>query len=244
MGLFGFGKKKALTHEDKVEIVYKSFSEDMVDLFFPGGERQVSRILKSLAKVYKLDLASYDTNMYQKIIKTYVDVQTRKVLSTPDDRIISCLLVTHSDIIKDELTARMVIAFVEKNSLDSNYSIETNDDMMDIELTAMAMERIERRKTTINMSTEQSTDPEYGLVENKPIYTRGVQGSRAYLEALKTSNGEPLKWDRLYSISVKGISGMIDVYESSLMSGEKYRILYVNMYGTSNSTIIPQGVSR
>lgn len=42
-------------------------------------------------------------------------------------------------------------------------------------------------------------------------------------------------------MSVDGINGMIDIYEGYLPSGKRYKTLYVNMYGTANSTTAPKG---
>ena len=42
-------------------------------------------------------------------------------------------------------------------------------------------------------------------------------------------------------MSVDGINGMVDVYDTYLPSGEEYKTIYINMYGASNSTFAPKG---
>lgn len=84
-------------------------------------------------------------------------------------------------------------------------------------------------------------DPDYGLVKEKPIYVNGVTASKEYLSQLLTENGELLKWDRLGSMAVDGIQGMIDRYNLYLPSGELYKTVYINIYCLSNSESIPQG---
>lgn len=84
-------------------------------------------------------------------------------------------------------------------------------------------------------------DPEHGLVVNKPIYVKGIEGSKAYLASLRTILGEKLTWNRTGSFSIAGINGMIDLYESKTASGVAYKSVYLNMYATDNSTTPPKG---
>ena len=76
---------------------------------------------------------------------------------------------------------------------------------------------------------------------SKPVYAEGVEGSRKYLASLRTLSGEKLSWERRGAIDAVGINGMVDIYVGTLPSGEEYETLYVNMYGTKNSTVAPQG---
>lgn len=88
------------------------------------------------------------------------------------------------------------------------------------------------------------TDAEFGLVPEKPIYTlatKMVDGEIEYLNRLCTINGEKIKWNRRGSTSVDGINGMIDIYDTYLMSGAAYKTIYINMYGAKNSICAPSG---
>lgn len=84
-------------------------------------------------------------------------------------------------------------------------------------------------------------DPEYGLVPEKPVYCFYFAGSLDYLDSLRTENGEKLLWSRRGSKAVGGIKGMVDIYDSTLPSGQSYKTVYVNMYADSNSTTAPAG---
>lgn len=84
---------------------------------------------------------------------------------------------------------------------------------------------------------------DFGLVPQKPVYTVGIDEQEKYLKSLRTINGEPIKWDRRGSMSVDGVNGMVDVYDTFLPSGEEYKTIYINMYGASNSTFAPKGFS-
>ena len=87
-------------------------------------------------------------------------------------------------------------------------------------------------------------DPEYGLVPEKPIYTHGVAGSNEYLDNLCGPSGEKLIWSRTHTTTSPGITGIIDVYQGKLSTGANYKVLYINMYGTKNSSVIPRGFTR
>lgn len=86
-------------------------------------------------------------------------------------------------------------------------------------------------------------DADFGLVPQKPVYTVGIDEQEKYLKALRTVNGEPIKRNRRGSMSVDGVNGMVDVYDTYLPSGAEYKTIYINMYGTSNSTFAPKGFS-
>ena len=96
-----------------------------------------------------------------------------------------------------------------------------------------AKETIRVMEANRAMQPNNEDDPEFGLVPEKPIYTLAtdiVEGQRAYLSKLRTSNGEKITWKRLGSTSAEGIHGMIDIYETFLPSSQLYKTLYINMY--------------
>ena len=86
-------------------------------------------------------------------------------------------------------------------------------------------------------------DADFGLVPQKPVYTVGIDEQEKYLQSLSTINGEPIKWNRRGSMSVDGVNGMVDVYDTYLPSGVEYKTIYVNMYGAYNSGFAPKGFS-
>ena len=88
---------------------------------------------------------------------------------------------------------------------------------------------------------DYSNAPNFALIPEMPMYTRGELGLNAYLKRLTTSLDEKLSWKKQGSMSVDGINGMIDIYEGYLPSGKRYKTLYVNMCGTANSITAPKG---
>lgn len=105
-------------------------------------------------------------------------------------------------------------------------------------------ETIRAMEANYTAQCDNEDDPEFGLVPEKPIYTLAtdiVEGQKAYLNKLRTINGEKITWKRLGSTSAAGIHGMIDIYATFLPSGKPYKTLFINMYGAKKSLGVPQG---
>lgn len=133
---------------------------------------------------------------------------------------------------------------------DSIEKDETNIDKMTPEEAAHYLLNIQAKNTIEAMETNKETQPsnegdvDFGLVPEKPIYTLALQsidGERAYLNKLYTTNGEKIKYNRRGSMSVDGINGMIDIYDTFLPSGKLYKTIYINMYGIKASKRAPSG---
>lgn len=246
MGLFGLFKKHSLLHDEKVDIAYGCFKESMVEMIFPGKKEQADNIIVSLAKIYEVNLKQCDAKKYYDILSTYTHVVIREVIThSGDKKIMESLQFEHSDLVKSEEVAKKVLAYVTINMVNHSFRLDTENDMEMLMLIVDTRTQAEQNAAKNDENeTKDLEDPEYGLVVNKPIYTQGVSGSKKYLESLKTASGEQLTWIRHGSTSVDNIHGMIDIYESFFLSGEPYKILYLNMYGTTNSTQIPVGFSK
>ena len=94
------------------------------------------------------------------------------------------------------------------------------------------------------VQTNYENDNDFGLVPEKPIYTlalKSVDGEIEYLRRLRAIDGKPVKWARQGSMSIEGVHGMIDIYDIYLLSGEKYKTIYINMYGAHTSSSVPRG---
>ena len=95
-----------------------------------------------------------------------------------------------------------------------------------------------------NTQKSDTFEDSFGLVPDNPVYTRGIAEQEKYLKSLRTTTGEPIKWIRSGSISLSEVNGVVDIYDIYLMSGEKYKTIYINMYGNCTSTEAPKGFSR
>ena len=93
---------------------------------------------------------------------------------------------------------------------------------------------------------DNESDADFGLIPEKPIFTlatKSVDGEREYLDKLYSINGEKLSYKRRGSLSVDSISGMIDIYDTFLPSGQLYKTIFINMYGAKKSSKVPVGFS-
>ena len=120
----------------------------------------------------------------------------------------------------------------------------TPEEALDAIIKIQAEETVKNLKENSKNQPNNEEDVDFGLVPEKPIYTlalMSVDGEREYLNQLYTENGVKIKWNRRGSTSVNGISGMIDVYDTVLPSGEPYKTIYINMYGAKKSEKAPVG---
>lgn len=243
MGLFNFFKKTPPTHQEKVNMAYRCYKPEFVEVIFPGKQIQASNVIISLAKLYNINLDSCDARKYHEILTTYSDVVIRRVVTqSSNDHIFQSLQVKHGELVKNKELAMKVLAFVTICMNNQEFVINSDEDMTVLDMLVESYIEIEETaKENAEAETANLDDPEYGLVASKPIYTSGVGGSHKYLDALKTTLGEELTWERVGTTSAEGINGIIDIYTSKLPSGQTYKTLYVNMYGSKNSTKIPKG---
>ena len=131
----------------------------------------------------------------------------------------------------------------DQSAFDMDKIMNARDPMKEF-MAQQAQETIRVMETNRTAQLNNEGDPEFGLVPEKPIYTLAtdiVEGQRAYLGKLRTVNGEKITWNRRGSISVDGVHGMIDIYETFLPSGQSYKTLYINMYGAKKSVVAPNG---
>ncbi len=120
----------------------------------------------------------------------------------------------------------------------------TPEEALDAIIKIQAEETVKNLKENSKNQPNNEEDVDFGLVPEKPIYTlalMSVDGEREYLNQLYTENGVKVKWNRRGSTSINGISGMIDVYDTFLPTGEPYKTIYINMYGAKKSEKAPVG---
>ena len=138
--------------------------------------------------------------------------------------------VENSDVVEHEILV----------DSESDISKITLDDILKIQAKAT----IEAMKANAETQPENEGDEDFGLVPEKPIFTlalKSVDGEEEYFNKLRTTNGEIIRYNRRGSTSVAGINGMIDIYDTYLLSGEFYKTIYINMYGAEASTSAPNG---
>ncbi len=166
-------------------------------------------------------------------------------LNFADIDFIGNMVRRYGDLVNSRETAMKVAGLVSAMDKNPLFEMRTDADTARVydfvriytNIEKQAAENTEAEKKNLN-------DAEYGLVKTKPIYTHGIGGSNQYLRELETSAGLSLSWRRRGSTPVDGINGMVDVYDSRLPNGSEYKTLFINMYGTSNSEVIPKGFRK
>ena len=132
---------------------------------------------------------------------------------------------------------------VESASLADDCS-DISDMSLDDILKIQAKATIDAMNANSEAQPDFECDEDFGLVPEKPIFTlalKSVDGEEEYLNKLRTTNGERIRYSRRGSTMVGGINGTIDIYDTYLPSGEFYKTIYINMYGANDSTSAPKG---
>ena len=145
------------------------------------------------------------------------------------------------------------VAAVESDTVDDNSAklIDelsnpdiTPDDALSAILKFQAKATIDAMEANADSQPYNESDDDFGLVPEKPIFTlalKSVDGEEEYLDKLYTESGEKIKYTRRGSTSAEGINGMIDIYDTFLLSGQPYKTIYINMYGAKASVFAPKG---
>lgn len=243
MGLFDIFKKKPPTHEEKVDLAYRCYKPEKVGLVFPGGKKQASNIIRSIAKLIGANLESLDAKGYYGLLSIFSDVLIRRVVThSTDDNIVASLQSKHSQEIKNKAIAQKVLAYCTINMQNHDFCLDNAESIDALSLFDNILSKNEQiAQSNGTAQTENLDDPDYGLVPEKPVYVKGVEGSEEYLRNLRTSLGEIVTWERRGSLAVDNVNGMVDIYEIILPSGKLYKTIYLNMYGMQNSTKAPKG---
>lgn len=243
MGLFDIFRKKPPTHEEKVDLAYRCYKPEMVDMVFPGGKKQASNIICSIAKLIGANLDLLDAKGYYGLLSIFSDVVIRRVIThSTDDNIVDSLQTKHNQEITSKAVAQKVLAYCTINMQNHDFCLDNAESMDALSLFDNILSKNEQiAQSNGAAQAENLNDPDYGLVPEKPVYVKGVAGSEEYLGNLRTLLGEMVTWERRGSLAVDKVNGMVDIYEIILPSGKLYKTIYLNMYGTQNSTKTPKG---
>ena len=243
MGLFDFFKKKPPTHEYKVDLAYKTYRQDMVEMVFHGGREQASNIVVSLACLFNLNLDDCSAQQYHAILSIFSDVVIRRtIVPMEDENILISLQVKHKEYVNDKAIAEKVLSFCKISMSDPTFVINNPDKKALLEECSEKVSEDEQLSVQ-NISIQEASidDADYGLCMTKPVYTNNTDDAERFLNTLKSTLGETLTWDRLETLDVEGIAGKVVVYNSYLPSGKSYKTVYVNEHGINAETRIPRG---
>lgn len=92
---------------------------------------------------------------------------------------------------------------------------------------------------TDNHTITQDGYGEFGYEVTNPIPVKSVLGNMAYLEKLRTLDGQKVEYERIGSTSAPNIDMPIDMYEISV-NNEQITTLYISSYHNKNSERAPK----
>lgn len=97
----------------------------------------------------------------------------------------------------------------------------------------------------LKMKNETLTNDDFGLSETNPIPTRNIIDSQRYLHKLVSSEGEPIKWERIGSVHNPNHGGNkdmpVDVYKVETESGIDMGKIYISPYCEKGTSKAPVG---
>ena len=157
------------------------------------------------------------------------------------------VVITPTGIV-EEIDADVSAAYGPKEASDPFEDVDvenvTPEEALNMILEIQAKQTVKDIEANAKNQPDCENDSDFGLVPEKPIYTLGtklVDGETEFLNSLRTSAGEKIKWERRGSLSAEGVNGMIDIYDIYLHSGQLYKTIYINMYGAKRSSKAPAG---
>ena len=134
---------------------------------------------------------------------------------------------------------------IEKRSIcDTDIDVAMTENALEAILKIQAQSTAKAMEANSQSQPNNENDFDFGLVPQKPIFTlafQSVDGEEEYLNKLYTVKGEKIGYRRRGSMMVNGINGMVDVYDTFLLTGQPYKTIYINMYGAKQSVKAPVG---
>ena len=247
MGLFNFFKKKP-KHEDLVRAVYtfiENKDKKLVNILYPGGIEELGKIIISLSLICKIELEKCPPETYLKLGELYSMTMLQCGFEDKDIKeIVAFLKSKYAGIVVTDEIGIGLFVFCKLHSEDKTFFLNNESSINQFAFYVAAQINAEEiTKSNISVLENNLSDDDYGLVETKPIYVSSAVGARHYLENLCGMCGEYLFWERVGTVDVDGINGIVDIYEAKTTAGDCYIKLYLNLYAPSTSTTIPKGLS-
>jgi hypothetical protein len=122
------------------------------------------------------------------------------------------------------------------NAILENIALMLSDDEMQLRILGPQQYAVFKSLTAIDAHRDAEGD--FGTNFRNPIPTNGPIGSLAYLSNLNSPLGYPLLFHRINSID------KIDIYEYVSFMGVEWGLLFVDMYHSRKSRLVPNGFAR
>ena len=220
--------------EKSVIAAYNRLAAEQKERFIPGQEEEAKKIIGSL--VYLLG----SNCKYDQLLDLFITVAVRVMMGFENERVNITVKMRFSDIVPQEkaLTVIECIRRIVNNhsfidGLDSP-EIKAHDRFFD----SQNQDSFKRNEKRLNDAAEH---PGFGTTMDNPIFAHSAAGSYSYLNLLYTSDGVPVTWNRVGSMSPRS-GDTLDKYELFLPDGSVYLTVFVNMYSKKSSTYCPCGL--
>lgn len=243
MGLF---RKNKTPHEEKVEYAYKCYKSDYVETVFPGGQKQIDNVIKSIATLCDIDLSRCSNEDYHNITSIFADIFIRKGIAKSNDDIIrTSLLVKHKDLVKSDEVAEKLIHYYGyikgkvKGDLSDPKEMQQFEKWIKGKKSALIALEMLKRNTAIRNNGVDRDD--FGLVKTNPMYTVGPDGTAYILNRFRTEEGKSIVWRRINKEKVEGLEGKVCTYEIYNEANEYIGHVFVNMRSLELSSRVPNG---
>ena len=229
--------------------IYEGLAKDARDKLYPEQEKSMAVVFGELAKVFYPDTHPMHLTPSQIHFMNgfHIDVFSRRIMTrmatgwSLEDSTASIFgkyTFLSYGIVRQAIDVSMTFLnrqFPQVDNRDKEISklASMSDKIAGVSKKATSNEGITRMH--IN-------DPDYGLCPNKPVFTAGFEGERAYVGRLATADGRGIKFERTGSKEVEGIHGPVDIFKLTDPDGRETTI-YVSVYASTTSDIAPMGFS-
>lgn len=246
MAIFGTSWAFIFAIPAVIFLLYRLHEEFVIDIpIFDELKNKKIELHKERPKVKSVDSFSSadEIKKYKELLDSGAiteeeyNAKKKQLLNVDIPETVECAKLNISQVSINELDEELSDSNSSPAAAEEETNSDTIDDFTELAATLIAEQIIANR----NVEESNSADFEYGLIPNKPVYTAFIEGQMDYLNSLRTLDGATITWNRKGSMVVEGVNGVVDIYETYLPSGELYKTLYLNMYGTETSKIPPDG---
>ncbi len=233
MGLFNLLKRKKSTNNAKLD----AFIINTLKETFPNGQKDIDERTNALLRIlnYKVDTKTAKTI----VMKSSSICYTSNLRGAFDiERLRSHL-------------AGYALQYFDEKSLQDFYILLVDTvlkpkeidwvSMMPKEFAQIVLQQIKSNPQATVTDEIYGTVGEFGLELSNPVPVYGVASSRVYLGRLRTLDGMPIKWERLFSTKHESINLPIDVYNIFDSKGNEIANIYISPYHLRTSLKAPKG---
>jgi len=234
MGLFSFSKKDNKKQSKDLD----EFLKQSLDIIFPKGEQDIVEGTKILLAILhnKVDEKTARSILLRSSELSYTHTLRGEALEK------ECL--------KQHLAGYCLSYFGERELdelhlylLDLQNKIKVVQFFNQIPKEMKELFLSELKTNTQACSTDEipNTIGKFGITPTNPVPVHFIPSNNIYLERLRTTDGQPIKWERDGSLSIPNIEKSVDDYKIFDNAGKFLTHIYISPYHKKTSKKAPQG---